>query len=487
MTKRLRWIGVLSLICAGVSAGPVIEAQNGSNHRTGSNAGTAHGQQSSSAAHSSATPPKAATMNRGQQPAVAAQRQPSSTALPPAATVQAHSPSALPAQRSASPQPQPASSNQLFELNNHVVPQPAVPPTYGAVPPPSAGTTTGTLMMNQLNQRPAGVPPPGDQPKQPPESDTPNQKPSKDQPAPTQSTNIQNRKPPRQKPMPPPPAGPPLPINGRNRPPGWPQPAPSPLFPLQQGVPLHLEIPTSGDQQPLPAAPYSPDRPSQPPAGIADSVPGRPQGNTSTESGQTASPPPQHTPQDTPKPDQSGSPKSRDGGNVARAIDGHIQDQHRPPPPVLNLTASSSRPVVGKQVVVEAALNPSHAGTSYQLNWGDGSAVETVRNSATHRYAKAKMYKVSARTVVDNRQLNREILLQVGPAILTPVIVMLASLAGLGLLSLHMLVNVTTGCRWDTPKMTFVGQQPYVSLSFVPDVGPAEESITLLKTKRRSG
>jgi PKD domain len=158
------------------------------------------------------------------------------------------------------------------------------------------------------------------------------------------------------------------------------------------------------------------------------------------------------------------------------------------PPPVLNLTASSSRPAVGKRVVVTAALNPSHAGTSYQLNWGDGSAVETVSDSATHRYAKAKTYTVLARTTtVDKLQLNHEIVLHVQPVIWPRVTVLLASMAGLGLLSLPMLVNVTTGCRWDTPKMTFVDKQPYVSLSFVPDVGPAEERITFLKTKRRSG
>ena len=485
MTKRLGWIGVLSLICAGVSAGPVIEAQNVSTHRTGSNAGTAHGQQSP--ARNSATPPKAATTNRGQQAALAAQRRPSSTALlPPAGTVQAHPSGAVPAQSSASPQPQPASSNPPVEPNIHAVQQPAGPTAYGVVPPPSAGTTTGTLMMNQSNQTAAGVPPSGDQSKQPSESDTSDRKPSKDEPTPTQSTNIQNRKPPRQKPMPPP-AGPPLPIKGRNLPPEWPQPIPSPLFTLQQGVPLQRGIPTRGDQQPLPAAPYSPHTPSRPPAGIADSVPGRPQGNTSTEDGQPASPPPQHTPQDASKPDQSGPPKSLDGGNFVQ-VHQPTPDPPFLPPPVLNLTTSSSRPVAGKQVVVTAALNPSHAGTSYQLNWGDGSAVETVSDSATHRYAKAKTYTVSARTTtVDKMQLNHEIVLQVQPVIWPRVTVMLASVAGLGLLSLPMLVNVSTGCRWDVPKVTVVGPQPHVSLSFVPDVGAAEERITFLKTKRRSG
>jgi len=67
------------------------------------------------------------------------------------------------------------------------------------------------------------------------------------------------------------------------------------------------------------------------------------------------------------------------------------------------------------------------------------------------------------------------------------VTVSLASMAGVGFWILHMLLNVTTGCRWDVPKVTVVGPQPYVSLSFVPDVGPAEERITFLKTKRRSG
>jgi len=67
----------------------------------------------------------------------------------------------------------------------------------------------------------------------------------------------------------------------------------------------------------------------------------------------------------------------------------------------LTLTTKTLRPVVGRDVVVVAALEPpSLAGASYRLNWGDGSAVETVNESGTHRYAKAKLYKVSASTVV---------------------------------------------------------------------------------------
>jgi hypothetical protein len=219
------------------------------------------------------------------------------------------------------------------------------------------------------------------------------------------------------------------------------------------------------------------------------------QGKTSTQDEQKTSPPPQNATQGTQKPDQPVPPQDQGGGKAAQGQDpptpNPVQPVQpvvlKPPPAVLNLTPSSFRPEAGKKVVVVAELSPSQDGASYQLNWGDGSAVETVSKSSTHRYQKAKMYKVSARTVVGGSQLNREILLQVGPLIWPRVTVLLASVAGMGLLSLHMLLNVTTGCRWDVSKLTFVGKQPYVSLSFVPDVGPAEQRITFLKTKRRSG
>ncbi|WP_433969410.1 hypothetical protein [Tunturiibacter gelidiferens] len=142
---------------------------------------------------------------------------------------------------------------------------------------------------------------------------------------------------------------------------------------------------------------------------------------------------------------------------------------------------------MGGKIVVVPALTPSQEGTSYQLDWGDGSAKETVSESGTHRYAKPKLYKVSARARVGNSEFNREILLQVGPAIWPRVAVLLTTIAGVGLFGLHTLLKVTTGCRWDVPKMKLLGRETYVSLSFVPAVGPAEERITFSKKRRRSG
>ena len=68
--------------------------------------------------------------------------------VPPGGTVQAHT-SAAPAQSSVSPQPQAASSNRFAKPNIQATPQPAAPPAYGVVTPPSTGTTIpGTLTTN---------------------------------------------------------------------------------------------------------------------------------------------------------------------------------------------------------------------------------------------------------------------------------------------------------------------------------------------------
>jgi hypothetical protein len=151
----------------------------------------------------------------------------------------------------------------------------------------------------------------------------------------------------------------------------------------------------------------------------------------------------------------------------------------------LTLTTKTRRPVVGKDVVVVAALAPSQAGTSYLLNWGDGSAVETVSEAGTHRYAKAKLYKVSASTVVGESHLNREILLQVGPVMWPRVAGLMAMLAGLAFGTMHLLLpKVTASLRWgaaEVPQMRLLSREPYLSLSFEPGVGPAEEDITFSK------
>jgi hypothetical protein len=153
----------------------------------------------------------------------------------------------------------------------------------------------------------------------------------------------------------------------------------------------------------------------------------------------------------------------------------------------LTLTTETSRPLVGKDVVVLAALEPSHAGASYRLNWGDGSPVETVSDSGkgTHRYAKAKLYTVSARTVVGDRELNHEVLLQVAPVV-PRIDWLLAALAGLAALFLHFppVPKLTASYRWGAPgvpEMKLLSSEPYLSLSFEPGVGPAEEDITFSK------
>jgi hypothetical protein len=151
----------------------------------------------------------------------------------------------------------------------------------------------------------------------------------------------------------------------------------------------------------------------------------------------------------------------------------------------LTLTTKTRRPVVGRDVVVVAALEPSQAGTSYRVNWGDGSAVETVSEAGTHRYAKAKLYKVSASTVVGESHLNHEILLQVGPVLWPRIAGLMALLAGLTFGTMHLLVpKVTASFRWgapEVPQMTLLNREPYLSLSFEPGVGPAEEDITFSK------
>jgi hypothetical protein len=133
------------------------------------------------------------------------------------------------------------------------------------------------------------------------------------------------------------------------------------------------------------------------------------------------------------------------------------------------------------------------AGARYRLDWGDGSAVETVSGSGqgTHHYAKAKLYKVSASTVVGTSELNHEILVKVGP-VAPRIDWLLAALAGLAALFLHFppVPKVTASVRWGAPgvpEMKLLSREPYLSLSFEPGVGPAEEDITFSKKRRKSG
>jgi hypothetical protein len=147
---------------------------------------------------------------------------------------------------------------------------------------------------------------------------------------------------------------------------------------------------------------------------------------------------------------------------------------------------------VGKDVVVVAALEPLLPGASYRLNWGDGSAVEAVSGSGTHRYAKAKMYKVSATTVVGSSELNHEILLKVGPVISPAIDGLMAMLAGLGVLMFHVssAPKFSVSFRKGTPgvpEIKLLTREPYASWSFEPGMRPTEERITFFKKRRKSG
>lgn len=160
--------------------------------------------------------------------------------------------------------------------------------------------------------------------------------------------------------------------------------------------------------------------------------------------------------------------------------------------PALTLTTRTSRPVTGKDVVVEAALIPQELGTTYQLNWGDGSAAETVSAPGwgVHRYPAAKMYTVSASTVVGGSHLYHEIPLDVRRpvAIWYRIAGLMAALAGLSFWVSHLLVpKLSASARWGAPavpEMKLLSREPYLSLSFEPGVGPTEEDITFSKKRR---
>jgi hypothetical protein len=412
MTKSLGWIGVLSLVCAGVSAGPVIEAQNRPNHRTGSNAGSFSSQRSSSIGRSpapAASASKGSTNSREQHPDIKAQSQPSAAKLPLAGAAQQH-PGAAPAQTPGVSQTQSPSTNQLFEENLHGMNSLVVSHGSGTQTQPSMSETFKTNSQNQTppqnqtptqsetstqNQPPATFSTVEGKPSPP--TNTQHRKPRNGTPLQPSTTITQNRKPWNQAP-----SGRP-PTNGYIKPPDRPQPMTLPPFPGQQVLPANRNL------QPEPAVSDSPGVATQPPPpGIA-----APSGSQAEASSEGATKPSPH--QETSKLDSSGAQKNRDEGKIA--------NRPKPTPPA---------PHVGPVPSAVTKQPPS---------------VE-----------KKALFTAS-----------------------------LASLAGAGFWVLHMLLNVTTGCRWDVPKVTVVGPQPYVSLSFVPDVGSAEERITFLKKKRRSG
>jgi hypothetical protein len=409
MMKRLGWIGVLSLVCAGVSAGPVIEAQNRSNRGARSNARAAQPQ---SIGHSpaAAIASKGSANGREQHPDIKTQQQPSAAKLPLAGPAQSH-PGVAPAQTSGILQTQSPSTNQLFEGNLHGMNSLVVSHGSGSQTQPSMAETFKTNSQNQTppqNQtptqketstqnQPSGLFSTGEKKPSPP-TNTQNRKPRNGTPLRPSTTSTHNQNPWKQAP----PVRPPM--NGYINPPDWPRPTISP-FPGQQ------VLPTNRNPQPEPAVSYTPSVTNQPPP-PSIAAPSESQAKASSEDGTKPSPS-----QATPKMDSPVPQQNRDDGKIAK-------DRPKPAPhggtvssAVTKLEPSSVRPV-GKKALVTASL---------------------------------------------------------------------ASLAGAGFWILHMLLNVTTGCRWDVPKVTVVGPQPHVSLSFVPDVGPAEERITFLKTKRRSG
>jgi hypothetical protein len=151
---------------------------------------------------------------------------------------------------------------------------------------------------------------------------------------------------------------------------------------------------------------------------------------------------------------------------------------------------------VGKDVVVKPALVPAQSGASYRLNWGDGSAVETVSEVGTHHYAKAQVYKVSASAVVGSSELNHEILLDVKPSVWPPVLTgLLAVLAGLTFWGTRpgAMRIITVSSRLGAPgvsQMTLLSREPYTSWSFEPGARPAEGRISFFKNfkkRRKSG
>lgn len=165
----------------------------------------------------------------------------------------------------------------------------------------------------------------------------------------------------------------------------------------------------------------------------------------------------------------------------------------RPSMPALMLTQKTDKPVAGKEVVVEAALTPQPDGVTYQLDWGDGSALESVRapGLAGHRYAAAKTYTVSASTNVDGSHLYHQILLQVAPVVWPRVLSALALAGMLPFLGWHLaklLLSATFRAGAPgVPEIRLLGKEPYVSLSFEPSAGPAEGRITFTRLRQKTG
>ena len=580
MMRRLGWIRVFGLLCAGVCAVPLL-GQNPPNHKSGSNAGTVSRQQPSPAAQRqapAASAPKTANTNVQKQPQ-GGQPQPAAGTVKPSTSVSTRpipgvrpnvSPATVPAQTSIPAQTQPAQTSTPGMYTHPItngqtngttsapvqsVPaqtpslyvdkpaqslQPKVTPTqtYTPVQTPPIGRTSpsGTTGNPGTSDGPPATSPPASTSTEPPYTKY-NPKPSDGNgkgPAtpgtksssgdskggakgdanhnqPSSDGNANGSRTTGPKPPPAPAPTPPPPIETHKQPPPHVPPrrphAPVPEWPLppiqtfpSSGIPSGQMFPPRGNEP----SPPSRVMPTPPESGVQAAVPSPAPGVPSSPSpaqpggnGQQSQPPATNTPTataaNTPTataaPPTAPRPRAESSAPGVGKVVGGIESLTKTDPilPALTLTPKTRRPVVGKDVVVVAALEPALSGASYRLNWGDGSPAETVSGSGqgTHHYAKAKLYKVSASTVVGDSHLNHEILLQVGP-VAPRIDWLLAALAGLAALFLHFppVPKVTASFRWGAPgvpQMTLLNREPYLSLSFEPGVGPAEEDITFSK------
>ena len=152
MTKRLEWIGVLSLVCAVVSAGPAIEAQNRSNRGAGLNARVAQPQPMGHRPAPGAAAPKGEANNRGQHSDASAPASPAGLAASPAGAAQSQPSGVVPTQTPGIPPTPPPQSNQLKTRT----PIASTPPASATTPPASPRCSALPLpFVTQTSPRPS--------------------------------------------------------------------------------------------------------------------------------------------------------------------------------------------------------------------------------------------------------------------------------------------------------------------------------------------
>jgi hypothetical protein len=557
MMTRVGWIRILGLLCAGLCAAPMTGAQNPPNRKSGANAGTVSRQPSQSAQRPApaASTPRTAQTNIQKQP-VAAQPQPAAGALKPSTKVYTQpvtnvrpnvSTTTVPVQTSVPTKTQPAQTTpgmythpitsgqpsgstaapaqsvpagtpSLF-INKPVQGvQPKVTPTQ-SIPaqtlPTGQTSTPGTTGATGTSDGPAANTngSPYNTKYNPKTSDGNTKGSGTSDGLPSSDANSNGSQSTGTKPAP---APTPPPSDAHKVPPSH-LPPKRPHSPVQifvsPAIPLGRVFPPRGDE-PRPPSRVTSVTPPADPSPVSSPTPTPAPSPASpaqaSDNGQQPQAPPANTPTPnvaTPATPQPNGRTQRPGAEPPKATPvvvellplDPIQPSIQPSilPSALTLTTTTDQPMVGKDVVVVAALEPSRPGTSYRLNWGDGS-VETVTGSGrgTHRYAKAKPYTVSASTVVGDRELNHEVLLQVGSVgpFWPRYDWLLAALAGLAALALHFpsvpVPKLTASPRWGAPgvpEMTLLNREPYLSLSFEPGVRPAEEDITFSKKRRKSG